>query len=89
MSNVERTKEKVTLNDLKRDIEEFEYAKTRYTKHDGDYQAARADAWRTAFEWLVDTKRLVASCCGDDAKFHAAISQIEEGMKLIREKLQS
>lgn len=78
------SKDPVSLNDLKRDIEEFEYCSQRYTKHDGTYQTALADAWRTAFDWLNGWTIRTGNPSAAGARL---LLEHTEGMALIRSKL--
>lgn len=81
----------VSLEDLKRAIEAV--GTRPFT--DGDYfttsrlcswEGRRADAWRAAFEWNVGLDARFATGPGSIRELEA---EYEEGMALIREKLQS
>lgn len=72
----------VTLDDLKRAIEAYESGRSPQIpdKRDWHYQAnRRAEAWRTAFEWL--------ECGGGRMPGYRQDQEREEGVRLIREKL--
>lgn len=69
-----------TLDDLRRATSEYQKAKHAYESNASlgwDIAEARADAWRTAFEWRDG---LVLSDGENDAEH-------EEGIRLIREHL--
>lgn len=89
----QQTKDPVTLDALKRAIE----AVGRRPFTDGDFfttsrlcswENRRADAWRTAFEWREGLIHRHMTIFHADA-LKAWISERDEGISLIREKLQS
>jgi hypothetical protein len=79
MTDAQRTKDSLTtLDDLKRAIAEKERAWADDNVSDYGAAALRAEAWRTAFEWLAQ----VVTTDG----VRSAV-ELRDGMCLIREKL--
>lgn len=88
MADTTLTKDPVTLDDLKRAIEIAEYWRGTTT-----LERAQGRAWRMAFEWYAQLierhaalSETVGACSDDWAEIDR---EQEEGMTLIREKLQS
>jgi hypothetical protein len=78
----------VTLDDLKRAIEHAAAAWDDKNVSDYGAAAARADAWRTAFEWR---ESLLNRSLQEELITEASVArwhdEREEGVRLIREKL--
>jgi hypothetical protein len=92
MSGEQLPKDAVTLDDLKRAMDEIPpNPRLVAVAHFADiaaYDYARAKAWRTAFEWrdyFGDQPNRNCQCksCRDNC------AEYDEGLRLIREKLQS
>lgn len=86
-------KDPVTLDDLKRAIE---HAESWLAHKNGSpdsinfarrYESARAEAWRTAFEWRDYFGGNVNRSCGCKS-CREDCAEYDEGLRLIREKLQ-
>lgn len=92
----QQTKDPVTLDALKRAIEKVERYKRaplNEALHNAvGWCAAERDTWRTAFEWHVGLIKRHAGISEELAhltEWVAIDREEEEGMALIREKLQS
>lgn len=79
-------KDPVTLDDLKRAIDHYEWASRHALQI--TVLAARSEAWRAAFEWRGLFGDLPNRACGCK-RCNAECAEYDEGMRLIREKLQS
>lgn len=79
MSEQGTTKDQVSLDDLKRAIDAVEVAWKDDAVSDYAAAALRAEAWRTAFEWLNQN--------GVEVFNYGRCVEYDEGMRLIREKL--
>lgn len=84
MSEQGTTKDQVSLDDLKRAIEQYELIRSTVVaaidvfhplQLARDTEQARADAWRTAYGWLETTT------CDD------LYGDLQEGQALIKEKI--
>lgn len=98
MSEQGTTKDQVSLDDLKWAVDAVpdqmpqlaDYLgdePSLYDNHFGAYQHARAEAWRTAFEWREGWYAKVLAVMHRASGDISIIEEGAEGMRLIREKL--
>lgn len=95
MSDASLPKDPVSLEDLQQAIAaipakpSIEWPWDEYIAASDAHQHARAEAWRTAFEWREDWRKRCQGIALQSIQWSTHCEEGDEGMCLIREKLQS